>query len=62
MVFGMMYKVVYIKRFGEEFKVKYIMAMDQGTTSSRCIIFDKSGTIISKAQKEFKQIYPKQAG
>lgn len=39
--------------------MRYIMAMDQGTTSSRCIIFDKSGTIISKAQKEFKQIYPK---
>ncbi len=39
--------------------MKYIMALDQGTTSSRCIIFDKTGTIISKAQKEFKQIYPK---
>lgn len=39
--------------------MKYIMALDQGTTSSRCIIFDKSGTIISMAQKEFKQIYPK---
>lgn len=39
--------------------MKYIMALDQGTTSSRCIIFDKSGSVISKAQKEFKQIYPK---
>ena len=39
--------------------MKYIMALDQGTTSSRCIIFDKTGSIISKAQKEFKQIYPK---
>ncbi|WP_374212436.1 glycerol kinase GlpK [Tissierella sp. MB52-C2] len=38
---------------------KYIMAFDQGTTSSRAIIFDKSGNIIGKAQKEFKQIYPK---
>lgn len=38
---------------------KYIMALDQGTTSSRCIIFDKNSTIISIAQKEFKQIYPK---
>lgn len=37
---------------------KYIMALDQGTTSSRCILFDKSGTIISMAQKEFGQIYP----
>jgi glycerol kinase len=39
--------------------MKYIMAFDQGTTSSRCIIFDKTGAIISKVQKEFKQIYPK---
>lgn len=38
---------------------KYIMALDQGTTSSRCIIFDKSGSIVSMAQKEFTQIYPK---
>jgi len=34
------------------------MALDQGTTSSRSIIFDKSGNIVSMAQKEFKQIYP----
>ena len=38
---------------------KYIMALDQGTTSSRCIIFDKQGNICSMAQKEFTQIYPK---
>lgn len=37
---------------------KYIMALDQGTTSSRCILFDKSGAIRSMAQKEFTQIYP----
>lgn len=37
---------------------KYIMALDQGTTSSRCILFDESGAIVSKAQKEFTQIYP----
>ena len=36
---------------------KYIMALDQGTTSSRCIIFNKKGEIISIAQKEFKQYY-----
>lgn len=40
---------------------KYIMALDAGTTSNRCIIFDKSGNIISLAQKEFTQYYP-QAG
>ena len=36
----------------------YIMALDQGTTSSRCIIFDEGGQICSMAQKEFAQIYP----
>ncbi|HCM12266.1 MAG TPA: glycerol kinase, partial [Lachnospiraceae bacterium] len=38
---------------------RYIMALDQGTTSSRCIIFDKQGKMKSVAQKEFTQIYPK---
>jgi len=37
----------------------YILALDQGTTSSRSIIFDKQGNIISVAQKEFKQLFPK---
>ena len=36
----------------------YILALDQGTTSSRSIIFDKQGNIISVAQKEFKQLFP----
>ena len=38
---------------------KYIASIDQGTTSSRCIIFDRSGTIIASAQEEFHQIYPR---
>lgn len=38
--------------------MKYIMALDQGTTSSRCILFDHSGNICSSVQKEFKQIFP----
>ena len=38
---------------------KYILALDQGTTSSRTIVFDKRGNIVSKAQFEFTQIYPK---
>lgn len=38
---------------------KYVMALDQGTTSSRCILFNQKGQIISAAQKEFTQIYPK---
>ena len=37
---------------------KYIMALDQGTTSSRCILFNKNGSICSMAQKEFTQFYP----
>ncbi len=36
---------------------QYVIALDQGTTSSRCILFDKQGTICSVAQKEFTQIY-----
>ncbi|MBU3129409.1 glycerol kinase GlpK [Clostridium tagluense] len=40
---------------------KYIMALDQGTTSSRCILFDKKGLIVTSAQKEFTQIFPKEA-
>ena len=39
---------------------KYIMALDQGTTSSRCIIYNKTGEMISVAQRELTQIYPKQ--
>lgn len=38
---------------------KYILAIDQGTTSTRCIVFDKNGIIISADQKEHLQIYPK---
>lgn len=38
---------------------KYIMALDQGTTSSRAILFNKKGEIVKIAQKEFNQIYPK---
>ena len=44
---------------GEDTMGKYILALDQGTTSSRCIIYDKKGNMVSVAQKEFKQIYPK---
>ncbi len=39
--------------------MKYILALDQGTTSSRAIVFDKHGQIVGKAQQEFEQIYPK---
>jgi glycerol kinase len=39
--------------------MKYILALDQGTTSSRSILFDKKGKVIATAQKEFTQHYPK---
>lgn len=38
---------------------KYVMALDEGTTSCRAILFDHEGQIVNMAQKEFKQIYPK---
>lgn len=40
-------------------KSKYILALDQGTTSSRALVFDRNGNIRSTAQKEFPQIFPK---
>ena len=41
--------------------MSYILALDQGTTSSRAILFDNDGAIKAVAQKEFNQIFP-QAG
>ena len=40
-------------------KKSYILALDQGTTSSRAILYDRAGKIVKVAQKEFTQIYPK---
>ena len=37
---------------------KYVMALDAGTTSNRCILFNKKGEICSVAQREFPQYYP----
>ena len=42
---------------GLQMMKEYIMALDQGTTSSRCILFDHAGKIVTMAQKEFTQIY-----
>lgn len=39
--------------------MKYIMALDQGTTSSRCILFDYSGCAVATVQREFRQYFPK---
>src|SRR5690606_35621910 len=41
------------------FMSEYILSLDQGTTSSRAIIFDHNGSVVSVAQKEFKQIFPR---
>ena len=38
--------------------MKYILSLDQGTTSSRCILFDRAGNICASAQREFRQIFP----
>ena len=38
--------------------MKYVMSLDQGTTSSRCILFDHAGNICATAQREFRQIFP----
>ena len=39
--------------------MKYILALDRGTTSSQAIIFDDTAAIVSSAQREFTQYYPK---
>ena len=39
--------------------LKYVAAIDQGTTSTRCILFDHDGNIAGVAQKEHQQIYPR---
>ena len=39
--------------------MKYVLALDQGTTSSRAIVFNKQGEIVGSAQQEFEQVYPK---
>src|ERR1700743_482487 len=38
---------------------QYVRALDQGTTSSRAMVFDREGNVVSSAQKEFRQIYPR---
>ena len=39
-------------------KGKFVLALDQGTTSSRAIVFDRSGTVVASAQQEFPQLFP----
>jgi glycerol kinase len=40
-------------------KPRYVLALDQGTTSSRALVFDHAGAIVASAQKEFRQLYPR---
>jgi Glycerol kinase len=40
-------------------KKSYILSFDQGTTSSRAILYDREGNVVKASQKEFTQIYPK---
>ena len=47
---------------GEVVKQSYILALDQGTTSSRAILFDRKGKIVHIAQQEFSQIFRSRAG
>ena len=39
---------------------RFVLALDQGTTSSRAIVFDKTGSIVATAQQEFPQLFPSQ--
>ena len=47
------------KKKGEGFMGKYIMALDAGTTSNRCILFNEKGERCRVAQREFTQYFPK---
>ena len=40
----------------------YLLALDQGTSSSRSIVFDREGHVVAMAQREFPQIYPRPGG
>ena len=50
--------IINYHRKGEHAMARYIMALDAGTTSNRCILFDQKGEICAVAQKEFTQIFP----
>ena len=50
---------VLMRNWGKGFMRKYLVSFDQGTTSSRTIVFDSFGRPVSSGQVEFKQIYPK---
>src|SRR5690606_20933713 len=49
----------HLSGFGKEIHMTYLLALDQGTSSSRSIVFDQHGDIVAMAQQEFRQIYPR---
>ena len=51
-------KLLHFEVGGKLMEKKYVIALDQGTTSSRAVIFNKQGEIVSVSQKEFSQIFP----
>ena len=53
------FEMFWEERMAKSFMGKYIMALDAGTTSNRCILFDEKGKMCSVAQKEFTQYFPK---
>ena len=58
-ILGLGVDFIATKNVKKKLSEKYIVSLDQGTTSSRAIVFNSSGKIVGVAQKEFKQIYPK---
>ena len=58
-ILGLGVDFVATKTVGKKKSKKYIVSLDQGTTSSRAIVFDCNGKIVGVAQKEFRQIYPR---
>lgn len=58
-VLGLGVDFVATKNVKKKLNEKYIVSLDQGTTSSRAIVFNSKGQIVGVSQKEFKQIYPK---
>jgi glycerol kinase len=58
-IISLIYRAVFFSSIYACMPDTYILSLDQGTTSSRAILFDHSGRIVQVSQKEFKQFYPK---
>ena len=51
---------MFLKKDRGRYKVKFILALDQGTTSSRAVLFDEQQNVVGILSREFEQIYPKE--